>query len=106
MLLYYQILYLLATLNTYYQNATGETFRKVGKADINIEFDNKAAFIAECKIWYGEKAFNDAIKQLLNYSTLKDLKLSLIIFNKEERSFINILEKIEKWVKEKQNHIV
>ena len=38
--------------------------------------------------------------------TLKDLKLSLIIFNKENRSFINILEKIEKWVKEKQNHIV
>ena len=30
---------------------------------------------------------------MLNYSTLKDLKLSLIIFNKENRSFINILEK-------------
>ena len=42
---------LLAALNTHYESATGETFRKIGKTDIQIEFENKAAFIGECKIW-------------------------------------------------------
>ncbi len=39
--------HLLATLNTHYDAATGETFRKIGKIDIHIEFDNKAAFVGE-----------------------------------------------------------
>ena len=47
--------HLLATLNTHYDNTTGETFRKIGKTDILIEFENKAAFIGECKIWYGKE---------------------------------------------------
>lgn len=64
--------HLLATLNTHYDQATGETFRKIGKTDILIEFDNKAAFIGECKIWHGEKVFQDAIQQVLNYSTWRD----------------------------------
>lgn len=52
---------LLASLNTHYYSATGETFRKIGKTDINIEFENNAAFISECKIWHGEKKFANAI---------------------------------------------
>lgn len=90
--------HLLATLNTHYENATGETFRKIGKTDIHIEFDNKAAFIGECKIWRGNKAFEDAIQQILNYSTWKDIKLSVIIFNKKNQSFLQIVEKINTWV--------
>lgn len=89
----------LATLNTHYENASGETFRKVGKTDIHILFENQAAFIAECKIWRGEKVFTDAIQQLFNYSTWKDTKVTLIIFNKHNKSFQAILSKIDDWVK-------
>ena len=89
---------LLATLNTHYKEATGETFRKIGKTDILIEFENKAAFIGECKIWHGDHVFQGAIQQVLNYSTWRDLKVSVIIFNKENRSFSAILSKINTWV--------
>lgn len=90
--------HLLATLNTHYKAATGETFRKIGKTDIQIEFDNKAAFIGECKIWSGEKVFEGAIQQILNYSTWRDVKLSVIIFNKNNQSFPTIQKKITEWV--------
>lgn len=89
--------HLLATLNTHYENATGETFRKIGKTDINIEFENKAAFIGECKIWHGERLFQSAIQQVINYSTWRDVKVSVIIFNKENQSFRAILSKIQNW---------
>lgn len=89
--------HLLATLNTHYEHATGETFRKIGKTDIHIEFENKAAFIGECKIWHGERLFQEAIEQVLNYSTWRDLKVSVIIFNKENKSFHLILFKIKSW---------
>ena len=90
--------HLLAALNTHYEAATGETFRKIGKTDIHIEFENKAAFIGECKIWHGERMFQDAIQQVINYSTWRDLKVSVIIFNKENKSFQPILAKIQSWV--------
>ncbi len=89
--------HLLAALNTHYDTATGETFRKIGKTDIHIEFENKAAFIGECKIWHGERMFQDAIQQLINYSTWRDLKVSVIIFNKENKSFQSILSRIQSW---------
>ena len=92
--------HLLATLNTHYDNATGETFRKIGKTDIHIEFENKAAFIGECKIWHGEGLFQGTIQQVINYSTWRDLKVSVIIFNKDNKSFPAILSKIQKWVNE------
>jgi hypothetical protein len=89
--------HLLATLNTHYDAATGETFRKIGKTDIHIEFDNKAAFIGECKIWHGDSLFKGAIQQVINYSTWRDLKVSVIIFNKNNQSFPAILSKIKSW---------
>lgn len=89
--------HLLAALNTHYEAATGETFRKIGKTDIHIEFENKAAFIGECKIWHGERLFQGAIQQVINYSTWRDLKVSVIIFNKENKSFPTILSKIKSW---------
>lgn len=91
--------FLLATLNTHYKNVSGETFRKTGKTDIKIEFENKAAFIGECKIWHGTKAFEQAIQQVLSYSTWRDTKISVIVFNKENQSFKGVLEKIDTWVK-------
>lgn len=89
---------ILATLNTHYENTTGETFRKAGKTDILIEFENKAAYIGECKIWHGDKVFAEAIKQLMSYATWRDGKVSLIIFNKHNKNFQGILSKINEWV--------
>lgn len=86
---------ILSNLNTHYNSsATGETFSKTGKTDIRIQFENKAAFIAECKIWHGLSEFNKAINQLFSYTTWRDVKTSLIIFNKEIKDFKSILSKI------------
>ncbi|MBR3354574.1 MAG: hypothetical protein IKG47_04360 [Oscillospiraceae bacterium] len=92
---------IIATLGTHYENSvSGETFRKEGKTDILVLFDNKAAFIGECKIWHGIKRFNDAVEQLFGYSTWKDIKLALIVFNKDNKNFMAIRENVEKWMKE------
>ena len=90
--------HLLATLNTHYESTTSETFRKTGKTDIHIEFENKAAYIGECKIWHGNSVFQNAIQQVISYSTWRDVKLSVIIFNKTNQSFQSILKKIQSWV--------
>ena len=87
---------IIAFLNSHYlPTATAETFSKIGKTDIHILFDNKAAYIAECKIWHGEKKFQEAIEQLFGYITWRDIKTSLIIFNKENKDFIKLLNTIK-----------
>lgn len=92
--------FILATLGTHYVNmVTGETFRKVGKTDIHIVFENKAAFIGECKIWHGIKKFEEAIEQLFGYSTWKDTKTALIVFNKENKDFVSIQQNVLSWIK-------
>ena len=65
-----------------------------------IEFENKAAFIGECKIWYGKKQLSETIQQILNYSTWKDVKSSVVIFNKKNKIFKKIIENIDSWVNE------
>lgn len=93
---------LLANLNSHYKaTATGETFRKGGKTDILIEFENNAAFIGECKIWHGEKKLDDAVHQVVSYCTWRDVKISVIIFNKENKSFKDVLSRINDWVDSK-----
>ena len=85
----------LAHLNGHYEgDATGETFRNEGKTDIRIEFDNRAAFVAECKIWHGEKNVTDAIDQMLGYLTWRDCRTSMIVFNKDVAGFKGIQDKI------------
>lgn len=92
---------LLSNLNTHYNAlATGETFSKNGKTDIRIQFENKSAYIAECKIWHGISQFRNAIMQLFSYTTWRDIKTSLIIFNKEIKDFSSILNKIKKELNE------
>ena len=87
--------HILSVLNTHYENSTGETFRRNGKTDINVPFDNHAAYIAECKIWHGKKAFLSAIDQLFSYTTWRDTKVSVIVFNKVNKSFENVLHAIQ-----------
>ncbi|MFQ8921366.1 MAG: hypothetical protein ACLR60_05690 [Clostridium paraputrificum] len=87
---------ILASLNTHYLGtATGETFNKRGKTDIHIPFENKSAYIGECKIWTGRGAFSKAITQLFSYMRWRDTKTSLIFFNKRNKDFPNILKTID-----------
>lgn len=86
---------MLAHLNGHYQGtATGETFRRSGKTDIRIEDQNRAAFVAECKLWRGKEELFKAINQLLGYLTWRDCKTALILFNKEITKFNDLLIKI------------
>ena len=81
-------------MNGHYKGAaTGEAFRKSGKTDIRIESQNRAAFIAECKVWRGPSELSKAIDQLLSYLTWRDCKSSIIVFNKHNKKFSEIIEK-------------
>ncbi|WP_346961339.1 hypothetical protein [Clostridium sp.] len=87
---------ILAALNTHYMGtATGETFNKRGKTDIHIPFENKSAYIGECKIWTGQGLFTEAINQLFSYMRWRDTKTSLIIFNKKNKDFAKIISTID-----------
>jgi hypothetical protein len=86
---------LLAHLNGHLKgDAKAEAFSKSGKTDILIEFENRAAFIAECKVWYGERELLEAISQLFSYTTWRDYKTSLILFNKHNVDFSALREKV------------
>ena len=86
---------LLAALNgTYLGGAVGEAFRNNGKTDICIEEKNRAAFVAECKTWTGQKAIADALKQLDSYLTWRDCKTALIYFVRK-KDFLAILQTAE-----------
>lgn len=87
--------HMLTLLNTHYENATGETFRKHGKADIHIPFEGHTAYIAECKIWHGKKRFLGAIDHLFSYTTWRDTKVSLIVFNRSVKNYAALLDSIK-----------
>ena len=83
---------LLAALNGMYKGgATGEAFRNNGKTDICIEKDNRAAFVAECKMWTGTAAIPSAIEQLVKYLTWRDCKTALIFFVRN-RDFLGAID--------------
>ena len=79
---------------TYKGDATGETFRKNGKTDICIERENRSAFVAECKMWTGQKEVKNAIEQLDSYLTWRDCKTALIYFVRR-KDFMRVLEVAE-----------
>lgn len=79
---------------------TGESHNVGGKTDILIRRDGQNLFIAECKVWSGEKALLEgkgdkpgAIDQLLGYLTWRDTKVALIVFSRN-RGFTAVLGKI------------
>lgn len=74
-------------------NSSAETFNRKGKTDIITKApDNSNVFVAECKIWRGEKIFLEAIDQLLGYVTWRDTGTSLILFVKNS-GITDIIEK-------------
>jgi hypothetical protein len=91
---------ILAHLNGHYQgDATGEAFRRSGKTDIRIESENRAAFVAECKVWRGPKELLGAVDQLFGYLTWRDCKAALVIFNKDATSFSALQAKLPEELK-------
>lgn len=85
----------LAQLNGHFQgDAMGEVFRGKGKTDICIEQDDRAAFVAECKLWKGPSNLTAAIDQLMGYLTWRDSKAALILFNVRNKDFTKLLESI------------
>ena len=83
----------------------GELFHKSGKTDISIPFDNKATFVAECKLWKGQKYVGEGVDQLLGYLTWRDAKTALIIFNKDNANFSDIQNKVEAIFTERNDYV-
>ena len=89
----------LVQLNGHYEGqATGETFNYTGKTDILIRVDGKNIFISECKFWTGPSSANNAIDQLLGYTSWRDTKTALLLLNRD-RKMSTVLEKIPDVVK-------
>lgn len=94
---------LLASLNAnYLGQATGEAFRNHGKTDICIEYNNRAAFVAECKMWTGQKEIASALSQLDSYLTWRDCKTALIYFV-QRKNFFSILKSAEETIRGNEN---
>lgn len=86
-------------LNGHYEGqATGETFNYSGKTDILIRVEGKNIFIAECKIWRGEKHSLRTIHQLLGYASWRDTKTAILLFNRN-KDFSAVLQKIPSTVR-------
>jgi len=92
----------LVQLNGHYEGqATGETFNYEGKTDILIRVQGKNIFIAECKYWGGPKKLAETIDQLLGYSSWRDTKVAVIIFNRN-RNLSKVLDSIPQTVEAHQ----
>ncbi len=78
--------------------ATGETFNFEGKTDILIRIRGRNIFIGECKFWEGPKAFDAAITQLMGYTTWRDTKTAILLFNRG-RKLSTVLEKVPEVVR-------
>lgn len=73
---------------------TRESFNKHGKTDILLKHtDSTNIFVAECKIWTGEKGMLEAIDQLMGYLTWRDSKAALLLFCRT-KDFSSILRTI------------
>lgn len=94
----------LVQLNGQYEGqASGETFNYQGKTDIFVRSGAKNVFIAECKFWTGPKAFLDTFDQLLGYSSWRDTKIAILLFNKN-RDATKVLEVISSTAKQHPNY--
>ena len=90
----------LVQLNSQYQGqASGETFNLAGKTDIIIREGERNLFIAECKFWGGPLALTKAIDQLLSYTSWRDTKTAILLFNRG-RQLSTILPKIPETAKQ------
>ena len=93
----------LVQLNGHYEGqATGETFNFEGKTDILIRAERKNVFIAECMFWRGPESLKKKIEQLLGYTSWRDTKVAILIFNRE-KNFSAVIGKIPEVVESHPN---
>ena len=96
--------HLLVQLNAQYEGqATAETFNANGKTDILIRVEGKNIFIAECKFWNGPTHLAKALDQLLSYTTWRDTKTALLVFNRNVQ-MSTVLDRIPEVVEQHPNH--
>jgi hypothetical protein len=94
----------LVQLNGQYQGeATGETFNHKGDTDILIRHENQNVFVAECKFWGGYEAMKKTADQLLGYTTWRDTRTALIIFNRN-LDFTNVISEAQRAMKDHQHY--
>ncbi len=94
----------LVQLNGQYEGqATGETFNYEGKTDILIREKGRNIFIAECKFWSGPSGLHDTLDQLLGYTSWRDTKTALLIFNRGT-AMSTVLEKVPKVIEKHPNY--
>lgn len=94
----------LVQLNGHYEGqVTGETFNYEGKTDILVRSGDKNIFIAECKFWGGPKKLTETIDQLLGYSSWRDTKTAVIIFNRN-RDLSRVLAVVPETAKQHPNY--
>ena len=98
--------HILMTLDPNFEfgSATGETFNKSGRTDIQLRYDSTVVFIAECKFWSGEKNYLGTIDQLLAYLTWRDTKASVVIFVRQ-KDISAILAKVEESTSKHTNYL-
>jgi hypothetical protein len=84
--------------------ATGETFNFEGKTDILVREKGKNIFIAECKFWTGEVGFSATIDQLLKYTSWRDTKTAILIFN-HNKDFSEVLKQIKPVVEKHKSFV-
>lgn len=84
--------------------ATGETFNHQGKTDILIRHKDNNIFIAECKFWGGEQLLLETIDQLLRYTSWRDTKTAILIFNRN-MNFSKVVGEIPNIVKKHPNFV-
>lgn len=76
-------------------SATGETFNKIGKADILVRYKGKDVLVAECKCWRGKKYYKDAITQLITrYLPWEDTGAAVVVFVRTQ-DFTSALQAVE-----------
>jgi hypothetical protein len=68
-----------------------------------IRSDGKNIFIAECKFWSGSKKLGETIDQLLSYSSWRDTKTAVVVFNRN-RDFSKVLTAIPEAVRAHPNY--
>lgn len=83
--------------------ATGETFNNKGKTDILIREGDKNVFVAECKFWGGYKDHLATVSQLLSYTTWRDTKTAIIVFNRNQ-DFTNVISEAQRAMRDHQNY--
>jgi len=96
-------MHFLVQLNGHFEGqATGETFNCEGKTDILIRVEGKNIFIAECLYWDGPKSLQEKIDQLLGYTSWRDTKTAILVFNRNT-NLSTIISKVPDIVKEQSN---